>query len=558
MRKLLYVILIIATLAGCSDQNRNEALFRAESLADHDPDKALAILDSINPSQLHQHDRYMYDFLSIKASDKAYITHASDSLILSVLDRAPNYTNYSEALYYGGRVYSDLGDYPTAIKYFQSAIDEISKENNIYLQGIILSQTARLLACINLNNEAIPYLTESIRIDSLLSDTLNLLYDYQLLGRIYIAKNQLDSASLILNKSRILANYLTDLEKAETAVYLGRLAIIRNEPDSAIKILRGIPDKVDSHYKNLSLLYTTQAYLKAGYPDTAYYYADQLIHSPYVKDKHSGFELILSNELQRYIPKDSITNYLNQYKRSVDRYLKAYEAEAAIQLNSLYNYNLHEKKRKEADLKNRNVLFLLNLSVIVIFILLVIYLYTKQRNTHNLLLLRKALDDISELQKILESNKEESSNSIESTNTLNEDILKDLLRSKLLELYYSGQKGSIHNRILTSKPFTEIRKLLETQKPLIETSPLWEELQAVVISCHPEFFNNLTLLFGAPLKTDEIHIVLLIKSGFKPSEISLLINRAKGSISSRRSKLCQTLLGKKLGASVFDAIIILM
>ena len=61
----------------------------------------------------------------IKAADKAYIAHASDTGILRVVDyyRAhPDSTLYAESLYYAGRVYSDLGDSPTALKYFQTSV----------------------------------------------------------------------------------------------------------------------------------------------------------------------------------------------------------------------------------------------------------------------------------------------------------------------------------------------------------------------------------------------------------------------------------------------------
>lgn len=87
---------------------------------------ALHSLDSINPDDLSESDRHFYDFLTIKARDKAFITHESDSLILDVIDYYSAYQSdpiYPEALYYGGRVYYELGDYPSALQYFQQALD---------------------------------------------------------------------------------------------------------------------------------------------------------------------------------------------------------------------------------------------------------------------------------------------------------------------------------------------------------------------------------------------------------------------------------------------------
>ncbi|MDE6768541.1 MAG: hypothetical protein K2J78_02320, partial [Muribaculaceae bacterium] len=102
----------------------------AEIVSDH-PNDALTRLSSINPDSLSEADRHYFDFLSIKAKDKAYITHTSDSLIRDVIDYASSHQKegyYTEALYYGGRVYSDLGDYPTALQYFQETLDLLPED----------------------------------------------------------------------------------------------------------------------------------------------------------------------------------------------------------------------------------------------------------------------------------------------------------------------------------------------------------------------------------------------------------------------------------------------
>ena len=54
-----------------------------------------------------------YHLLTIKANDKAYITHTSDSLILSLVDyyeHGGDPVYLGEAYYYAGSTYRDLGD----------------------------------------------------------------------------------------------------------------------------------------------------------------------------------------------------------------------------------------------------------------------------------------------------------------------------------------------------------------------------------------------------------------------------------------------------------------
>lgn len=161
-RIVILWIALLLLLPGCSGRRHDERLDRIAGIVSDSPREALACLDSICPDSLTDTDRHYYDFLSVKAADRAYIAHRSDSLILSVIDyysRTPRDPLYPEALYYGGRVYSDMGDLPKALQYFHSALDTIpdSKE----LQGLrlrILSQTGRLLNSLRLYKEAIPYI----------------------------------------------------------------------------------------------------------------------------------------------------------------------------------------------------------------------------------------------------------------------------------------------------------------------------------------------------------------------------------------------------------------
>lgn len=110
------VMLMLSVCGGCSHR-KNERLARISDTISDNPALAIRSLDSIRPETLTDADRHFYDFLWIKANDKAYVKHRSDSLILDVIDYYSSRKSdpcYPEALYYGGRVNSDLGDYPTA------------------------------------------------------------------------------------------------------------------------------------------------------------------------------------------------------------------------------------------------------------------------------------------------------------------------------------------------------------------------------------------------------------------------------------------------------------
>lgn len=98
-------------------------------------------------SQESKEAQMYYQLLTIKARDKAYITHTSDSLILEVLhyyEKKKDKKHLPEAYYYAGRIYRDLGDAPQALEYFFKAIDVSSACMNYRLTSRIYSQIGTL------------------------------------------------------------------------------------------------------------------------------------------------------------------------------------------------------------------------------------------------------------------------------------------------------------------------------------------------------------------------------------------------------------------------------
>ena len=123
--RIITSILFALIFVCCGHNDPDSRLSNISLLCEQSPKEALDSLNAISKVSLSEKDRHFYDFLSIKVKDKAFITHTSDSLILKVINYESNHQgngHYPEALYYGGRVYSDLGDYPTSLKYFQDAL----------------------------------------------------------------------------------------------------------------------------------------------------------------------------------------------------------------------------------------------------------------------------------------------------------------------------------------------------------------------------------------------------------------------------------------------------
>lgn len=142
---VLFMLLPLAT--SCGSRPYPSSLLAADSLCTADPERALSLLDSLasDTQSLSLRDRMYYRLLRVKAADKAYMPHTSDSLIRPIVDHYVSGGDphlLPEALYYAGRVYRDLGDSPQALDYFKRSLDAMEGNDRPELRGKVYSQQA--------------------------------------------------------------------------------------------------------------------------------------------------------------------------------------------------------------------------------------------------------------------------------------------------------------------------------------------------------------------------------------------------------------------------------
>ena len=561
IRRARYFILICLTCWGCS-REYDARLERINQLCETSAEEALSCLDSLDCSSLSERDRWFYDFLRIKVADKAYIKHTTDSSYLRVLDHFRDDSRFGgEVLYYGGRVYSDMGDYPTALAYFREGIEATPSESNLHLRGNLLSQTARLNSKLKLYSEAIPYLKESLLLDSIENNTYNIVYDLKLLGSAYLNRDQLDSAEIVLMKAYKMSELLTDEDKRVIEVNIADLEHKKGNISRSLEIIRGLPEKIKPSKRNLALINATEIYYAAGIMDTAFYYADALVRSKYDTNKHLAFPYILSPELIRFIPKDSVPLYQSYYNFILNERLQQNESEAALIQNAYYNYDHQQNLRIAAESERNHILIYLLVAVGVILCLIIALLLFVIRNQRNALKLRQAIKKISILQrKLIQENgvqiqKEPDS---EPDIVINDELrmsIQEEYRKYLLELARSGSTQIINPAVNESEVVARLKALADEGKNIAVDDRLWTEIEELILSHHPQLFEHLELLFDGPIKPRELHIILLIKCGMTPKQIAVLLNRTKGAISDRRARLGSRLLQESITSQEFDNII---
>lgn len=529
------------------------SLQQAETAISTSPRDAMAMLDSINPDELSESRRHYYDLLTIMARDKAYITHTSDSLILDVVDYYSSRKSdplYPKALYFGGRVYSDLGDYPTALDYFQQALEKMPEgDEHLYFKGVVLSQTGRLLNSLRMFSQAIPYIEQSIEIDKHLSDTFGLAYDNKLLGAIYYHKHDFEKAESYLIEGMRYASALSPTDSANFVVYLADIQFLRNNIDSALTLVRFLPDKVSPSSRNRILSSASKIYLGAGIVDTAYMYATELIHSEDFQNRKSGYHTLFSPELYDIIPKDSLRRYFYTYKIELEKFLDKHDSQEVLIQNSLFNYSKFVRERDEAEasrVKTERILF----SVIFIaLIILTILFYVKYRDSKEILRLRKTLDLFENL-----NTDGEKSATVEPP-VYDADSLRGRLFAKFENLDKSDESEySVPEAILRSDAYNLILKNLDNGDGTV-CSEIWDALAAVIEESIPGFQKRLNELTDGKISEANYRMVLLIKCGFSPTAISTILIKAKGTISSNRRYLGKKIFGETVSGQLFDRVI---
>ena len=579
--KYVLGLLLIILIASCDRTPLNPILVELEEMADTMPDVALDSLHRISKEDLSRADKVYYDFLSVKLADKAIINHTSDSVIVPVIDYYSSYgtkDRYTEALYYGGRVYHDIGDYPSAIKYYSAALNMIGDDRkSLMLKSKMTAQLAGLLNSMRLFDEAHRYINMSIEIDKELHDTVNLMYDLEVLGFNYINCKKYEAAIGPLKKASAIANKRNPMAAIRDSTYLAAIKHYQNESTAAVKLIKNIPLKIDKEFKcdndtkQLVYSYAADIYRCAGFPDSAYKYALELVKIKDARNLKKGYLILLSDELKDLVPVDSIHTYVNHYTAAVESYMNSRgDANALIQ-NTQYNYSIVERDKQKALEKKRMIERWLALSVIVLLLAIIAVIYYRDKSNRTLIRLRSALDGSRELRKQLEAGDAkgkdsgaESGPTVEVASEVTAEVAAEVtakdLRQQLIDELTAvcdskKKRLPLSPEIGNSRAYAELQNYIKENRVIPDTSPLWGELHSVIIEASPNFDRRLQLLSPGKIKTDAYRIMLLIKCGVTPTQLCVLIGRAKGTLSTRRRILGLKFTDNEISPTMFDNLV---
>ena len=573
-----FVIFIAVALFACS-RDSNKKLEEIDALCDSNPRLAMSMLDSIDYGSLSTPDRHRYDLLNIKSRDKAYVRHTSDSLILDVIDYYQSNQKsglFPEALYYGGRVYSDIGDLPTALEYFQKAIDAIPDDrDNLRFKRNVLNQTGRLLHSLRLDSAAIEYIEKSIAInDELKENDSGIAFAHKMLSNSYLNIKDFKKARQHIDLAEVYSSNLSTADRATILTNLAGILVIEGKLDSALSVIRPLPHIVDSLAFSNCLALASELYRDAGITDTAYLYARKLTQLKDPSNKRTGYKVIFSEKLRDNLPKDTLIALVNEYKNTIEDYVDRHEGENAIIQNTRYNYVVHDRERIKAEKKLYVYAILASIAVIISLILLAIILYRKYRKADIKADIVTAINIMKEQTEV--SNEQTNMRDIEypgevdqAKTPLKDDYivqenpqkLDDIKKRIMDRIKITDDKdisSLVNPVILSSQIYRNLKEKIESRNSITNSEELtvYKNLEELIESVSSGFSYRLRILTEDKITASEQRMAMLMKCGFLPLQISILFGREKNTISTHRRNLSFKITGQKKVDKNLDLIII--
>ena len=569
LKHFLYILTLAVAIILCAGCRRgtsdNPELLHAAYILDNEPDsieEAVRILKDISQNNLNQGDKSLQTLLSVKADDKLYIPHTSDSLILSSLKYEEKHRKrgyYPEALYYAGRVYSDLGDYPEALKFFNMAAENADHLSPLYSR--ILSQTGRLYNNVNLYTDAAQTLKKTISTNEALSDTESLSFNCQLLGSVYMHQDELDSADIYIDKAFRLSKQLSKEHQAFMKLYKAVLMQKSGRTDSALMLIEDGGLNVWDDSKPFAYISAATIYYEVGRYSEAFVLARKILDlPPGTADRYraSALTLLLKPEMRSLLNRDSIDSLIESLLTEVALEQKRTESEDVSIIKNRFNYTKNLQAKEEAVLKQKNLeIFMAWLSISILLLMLgwaASYIHKKRKYASLLekytalshLKLHPDSPRVEDMEEEYDLNQDKLSLTEQIAHRLN-DIITAISDS-------ADDSERVDKRLLDSQAYVNIQRYLAEKKPIPDSDLLWKEMEQTLLRLSPSFKLNLRMLIGH-LSIDDYRLLILIKYGVRPGETAGLLGKSKQAVSGQRTKLRKRLAGDRVNTELLDPII---
>ncbi len=519
---MLTTAILPVILVSCSRGPQYPAVLEtADSLSYVNPDSAVALLRSVEAEMSASQPavRHFYDLMTLKAQDKADLPLTSDSLILDILqyyEHGGDPNKLPEAYYYAGRVYSELGDAPQAIDYFQKAQTSLNELNlqklpianaKRYekLKGTVLAQKGYLLRNQHLYKEAIESFRQAYKIDSLACDTMGMFLDLQDIGGVLqVARNNEDAIHFYDLAAQLASLYSDNLNLDDLIAQKCHCLIRLKRFEEVAEILQLFhPQMTRGNFEPICTMFG-EYYWKIGESENAVPYFKKLYEKGSIYARSNSTLWFSDYETKRGNAKAAL-RYMAEFSKLELEVRKLRDEEVVALTNSLYNYHLREQenlrlKAKQEALKSR----LRYLSIIaVLLVIVLIYIFRYERNRR-----RNLASRYKQLQYLLAS--------------MQADKEK---RQSVVDAGMSALRSSDTYQMIIEK--CRNGKELKPEE--------WKMVEQTLQKCLPVFLTNLKGVYD--FSEIEWKASLLMKFGFSVNDIAVAVSRSNDAIYSLRARL---------------------
>lgn len=573
MRIILFIILYIGLINACTRKPvYPEAMSLAIRCVETTPDSALLYLDSLSSATLQaepKETRIYYDLLKIKAHDKLYHKHTSDSIIQKIVQFYDEYGDLSkqmEAYYYLGSVYRDMGDAPRAVKAFLHVTELGEKTAEYGLMGKTYGQICTLLKQQSVYDEAEKAGRKELEYATLRNDSIGIGYSLRNIARIFHNRHELDSA---------LHYYMEGYEKGAMRIkniILSEVPWIyydKGKPEKAKSLIFELLEKDREPYNNWVLL--GRIYAQEGELDKAYDCFHKVLGKGSRFQIQGAYQGLSEIETRRGNLQAAIA-YANQslaYQDSINQWT---QTETIAKIQALYNFQSYEAENNRLQAENsrhQRWFLLLSFGLILSIIGGLLYYNRLQRKKAKILRLARTARMLKELayqnSSILMEDEKQMIKELQTRSQQLENE-KSYLLKRLQEVEYDlssyaqpEKKGIKETKILpqilsfkNSGIYHLFHQWSEGSAKI--TGEQWKELQAAIDLTYPRFTDRL-LTLHPKLSEIELRICYLIKISLPLKTIAQMLNRSNSAITNARTRMYKKLKGEEGKAEFFDQFI---
>ncbi len=562
--RVIYTAFVIGVvlLPSCRRIHSPNMMDSLDSMTYSSPLLALEKLDSMQNSLhvMNQSERMRYQLLRVKAKFKSYQPIDKDSEIVETAEYfSRNGTDNlrMNAYYLLGNYYAQRSDAPKALTSLNKALEYADTVRDTRALMLIHGMIQDLYENVYLYDEARKEMELAVYYAIKCDDTISALIYKENLPWLYSMTNQYDHAETAA--AQLYREWKkTSNGKDNSLVLSYRInALLKKKEWSKAKAYLDIYER-NFHSSNVNTLglthilynYKSQYYIGVGKTDSALYWLRRQQRANGGFGNRAWTSRNYMNLYKQLGCTDSVLKYAELYCSYSDSTLSGLNVDRVVQIKGMYNYNRQQEEiyRQHIEKYRLQCWMVIGFSVCLAFLLWLIYIVKRNKRCN-----------IEEMQQ----QNEKYENLINQYRLIKEqyELLKEndikISKDKVNELELQLSNMLLGRKAPADGVVNHPWVVKMRRKARIAKSPTradWDEVESVLEqldSCFLEWLNRKEPY----INVKEYRLCVLIRLGFIPTEMAILLSTSRSNITNIRSRLTEKLFGKKGSSSDFDILI---